>query len=305
MKDKPVSLYFTILQIIHEKKMSVNEIYKKTSLDHKEIFKKSGLSYKKNFTDSLKELEKDKIIKREKDPKKHKQREYLSLTNLGVELLEIKKRLDDYIVTSKKLYEHEKKLAEIDKIKDKSLIKNKLRLMGWNEEELLWFKDTYEGISYITYLADLEIYESFIQRYFLLLSKFKLGEISKMIMNSLLIKVTNFKIENIYDALEDSSESRIESYKVIIDQQLGSISGCHYIFPNLFNDEVKNHIIARLCLLNPPKNLISKKLEFYKDSIEFFKTYSSEQPKEENKLIHPKSKCLIDSYNEYLHLKTN
>jgi DNA-binding HxlR family transcriptional regulator len=288
--------------------MSVNEIYKKTSLEHKEIFKKTGLSYKKNFTDTLKELEKDKIIKREKDPKKHKQREYLSLTDLGFELLEIKKGLDDYIVTSKKLYEREKKLEDINKIKDKSLMKNKLRLMGWNEEDIRWFKDTYEGISYINYLADLEIYGSFIHRYFLLLSKFnkfKLGEISKMIMNSLLIEVTNFKMEKIYDALEDSSETRIDSYKVIIDQQLGSISGYHYFFPNFFNDEIKNHIIARLCLLNPPKNLISKKLEFYKDSIEFFKTYSSEQLKEEDKLVHLKSKCLIDSYKEYLHLKTN
>ena len=54
MKVKPVNLYFTILNTIYEKKMSVNEIYKKTSLDHKDIFKKAGLSYKKNFTVLLK-----------------------------------------------------------------------------------------------------------------------------------------------------------------------------------------------------------------------------------------------------------
>jgi DNA-binding HxlR family transcriptional regulator len=292
MKTKPVDLYFKILNIIFKDKASVNEIYKQT-----------GLSYKPKFTNALKELEKEKIVRREKDPR-HRQREFILLTNLGFELSEFKKRLDDYISSYKKLYEIENNLEDTNNLKDQSRIRNILRHRGWKEEEIFWFKDTYEGIKEITWYGDFDLFEGFIYRYILLLSNFKLGEISKLMINSLLTEVTNFKIKNIYDTIKDSSE-KVENYNVILDQHLGNISEFNYAFPKLLQDEVKNHILIRLYLLRPPTDLISKKFKDKQIIIETYKKDASEETKKGN-LSNPaiRSKCLIDAYKEYLKIET-
>lgn len=306
MEDKLVSTYFIILDMVYKRKMGVNEIHKIiTGPDPKEVYKETGLCYKLKLTNAIKELEKDKIIKKEKDPK-HKQREYISITDLGLELLEINKRLNDYTTSYKNLYEQEKKLKNIYKLQYQTQIRNnKLRLMGWNDEEIFWFEDTLEGIKEITALADFDIYEIFIYRYRLILSKFKLGKVSKMIINSLLMEVTTFKIENLYDSYKNSNETEIEDYEEFIDDQLEHISQSIHIFPKLFKDEIKSHLLARLCLLGPTTDLISDELEKEKKSMESYKNYSSEQAKKEDKLTPLHFKCLIDAYKEYINLKTN
>lgn len=265
------------------------------------IYKQTGLSYKPKFTNALKELEKENIVRREKDPK-HKQREFILLTDLGFELAEFKKRLDDYISSYWKLYELKEFVLDVKELEDESAIKNKLSHRGWNDEEISWFDYTFEGIRFMTATADMDIFDSFLYRYYLLLSKFTLGEISKLIIHSLIIEVTDFKVANIIGYIKESDEERIENYTSILENQIYNITQFAYIFPTMFYDAVKSNILARLYLLKSPKSIISKELKEIEDYVNSlkFKKVTLENAKNEDRLASIRLKCLKGAYKEYL-----
>jgi hypothetical protein len=225
-----------------------------------------------------------------------------SLTDLGFELLDLKKRLDDYISSYKKLYEIENNLNTISKSNDNLYIKNKLRQAGWNNEEIFWSTHTHVGIGIMTQVADSDIFDGLIYRYLLIKSKFELGYISKLIIHSLFIAVANFKIENIINIVKESNKKRIEHYTDILDIQLNNILLFKYAFPKVLYEEIKNHILIRLYFLKPPKSILHEKLEIDKKGSESNIKYIHEHTENEFQLYPNHFKCLDDAFKEYLEI---
>lgn len=111
-----------------------------TGLGVNRIFKKTGGKDKKPITDSIKHLEKAGLLETKRSTQ-HMQVRLKRPTELGKEFIDFMDDMDKYNTVSLKFRDKVKQLQKIVDCDNEKLIKSKFREMGWNSEEIDFYKE--------------------------------------------------------------------------------------------------------------------------------------------------------------------
>jgi DNA-binding HxlR family transcriptional regulator len=247
MFTKPVETHIEILRILMPKQLNVNEIYRQT-----------GLSYKQGVTQAIRDLEKGGLVTRIKN-KKHTQKEYIQLTQLGHEIADIANNVQEY---KRSLIELSKREEEYIDSPEKT-IEEDLKIMkrkGLGDQDISWYKEWKVTTSFIQLYSYRNFVDILINRYALSLYPLNITDITKAMMNSLLMDATTFRLSHM---LED-----IEYYHDMIDRSffehfnaITQMTHELHPIPNIIYKEVRDVLMSYFSLLKLPKEMVIEELE--------------------------------------------
>src|SRR5215211_3179634 len=189
-----------------------------TGLNVNEIFRKTGSKDKKRVTDSIKYLEKARLLETKKS-KDHSQKRFKICTKLGNEFVVLMNTIDEYNYVCIKLRNKLKPIVEISESNaDEKIKKNKLREIGLTGEEIKSYDNIMEHAGDIRMLVSPhQIINTILIRFISLLSKLSLDNnsneiaidiLNRIVMNSISQQFTTIinagygdKISGVYSNL--------------------------------------------------------------------------------------------------------
>jgi hypothetical protein len=249
-----------ILRIVSHEKLGVNQIWNLSSY-----------KFKTSVTDMIEQLEKARLVKREKTDKRPQngKRQFISLTNIGSEFLDLydhitplfQKHFDVFL---KDFYEFN---SYYDKINDKPF-QNTLKSRGWKDEDIYNYKYNYDNLFLFFRIFQYNLLQFLSLRYSILLSRIKPGKVTQLLTMNLLvtfIEEYNKNIQKIFPLYIEEEKDNINSdqkhydlYEDLTSNGLSIFYGERWSFPNSMFDTIEELMMSLLSILNPPTELINK-----------------------------------------------
>jgi hypothetical protein len=262
MKDQLVENSIHILNLFSSNNCA-------TGLNVNEIFRKTGSKDKKSITDSIRYLEKARLLETKKS-KEHSQKRFKMPTTLGNEFLnfmnDIKEFNDACLKLRTKLY----RSLEIIHSAHEKLVVQKLKQEGWSEQDLdsvdniqKWLKPML-GQSSPTHVIDI-----ILLRYISLLSKLIVdnnNEYAKPVLNQIVMDEISHQFSVIINRGESDKIAQTYSNLTLDqwNQAVGSVVKSHYLHYQFIRNEYRNFEVARLRALTPTDETINMELETLK-----------------------------------------
>ncbi|HEY7080836.1 MAG TPA: hypothetical protein VH500_14120 [Nitrososphaeraceae archaeon] len=179
--------------------------------------------------------------------------EFIQLTEIGAELADIASSLEQYMGSYREFQNKIKQCLDIPlNATDLAFIE------AWKArkpEPVDRVGTSWEdGISFVREGTEENIIDTLMNRYALNLHRYELNDTVKLIMNSLLIEATTFRLSLILEYAGNYDVSQwIDIYEGIAERQLDDIDQTRFPFPQIIYYETKRVLKSRLLLLKPPR----------------------------------------------------
>ena len=182
-----------------------------------------------------------------------------------------------------------------------------LRNKGWDDEQISFYENSRVNLELVLeFYFEREIINILLFRYALLLYKYgsTVGQISRSILNNLIIEVSNLRIEKMFDRIEGNSSSNnndkqedIELFTEYKHEYLTDINGIPYIHGAQIMTDIRGLLQSYIKLVDPSAAMINNSIEKLRKSIGKLRTTQRKRALNESKITG--SKYLTDIYEEY------
>jgi DNA-binding HxlR family transcriptional regulator len=239
MEHRLVETSKKVLCLLYDKSLHVNEIIRQTSPDRTHVIS------------VIKALERAHLITQNKD-KEHGQKKIKQLTDVGYELVDILKSLEQWKKSYFELRKAYKEKFKVDsKLSDHTII-SILKNRGLTDEEINVYEDIIAGVSLILYFSEKNIMNTIFCRYIFRLSKISLSDIANNIL---------------YDVIRDAAVFQISLIAERTKQHKGSFEmaeGAQDLLwdireelvcpvPQIIHNQIKDAVTSHISLLKPAK----------------------------------------------------
>ena len=268
-----------------DKLMSILDIFRiqptETGMSKNQVYRATGIKNKGPILAALNLLVKDKILA---SKKANKQKEILTLTPLGQEIIDL---ITDINAANEAYEELDSKISEYESLNEKAffafnkiggeryheVLRSKLRRKGWDDKEIEIFDEIMESICSIEKIYRKNICNSLIQRYSLITSNFKIYDNVREILTKIIITQITHVLSlrtHYYDrgpVLAPYELNRFDDLGLVIHQEICTLYNQNHMVLRFTSNETKNLMTSILAIVRLNRNLVSRYIKIFDDDL--------------------------------------